>query len=67
MNALTTCTKKKIAGVVFHIEIEKEYDHVNLGFLDWACHQMGFEHRWQFWIRTYISIGTCAILVNGTA
>lgn len=58
--------KNKIGGLICHIDMEKAYDYVNWGFLDWALMQMGFERKWRFWVRVCITSASYSLLVNGT-
>ena len=54
-------------GVVFKIDFEKAYDHVDWGFLDHVVERKGFNLKWRSWIRGYLSSSSFAILVNGNA
>ncbi|RVW51561.1 putative mitochondrial protein [Vitis vinifera] len=54
-------------GVVFKIDFEKTYDHVDWGFLDHVVERKGFNLKWRSWIRGYLSSSSFAILVNGNA
>ena len=53
--------------VVFKIDFEKAYDHVNLDFLVHALEKKGFSPRWRTWMRGCLSSISYAILVNGNA
>ena len=54
-------------GVVFKIDFEKTYDHVNWDFLDHVLEKKRFSSRWRTWMRGYLSSVSYAILVNGNA
>ncbi|RVX18326.1 LINE-1 retrotransposable element ORF2 protein [Vitis vinifera] len=54
-------------GVVFKIDFEKAYDHMDWGFLDHVLERKGFSPKWRSWIRGCLSSSSFAILVNGNA
>ena len=54
-------------GLVFKIDFEKAYDHVNWDFLDHVLKMKGFRPRWRTWMRGCLSSISYAILVNGNA
>ncbi|RVW94701.1 Protein transport protein Sec24-like CEF [Vitis vinifera] len=54
-------------GLVFKIDFEKAYDHVDWGFLDHVLERKGFSSRWRSWIRGCLSSTTFVVLVNGNA
>ena len=54
-------------GLVFKIDFEKAYDHVDWDFLDHVLERRGFSLRWRSWMRGCLSSATFAILVNGNA
>ncbi|RVX13392.1 Transposon TX1 uncharacterized 149 kDa protein [Vitis vinifera] len=54
-------------GVVFKIDFEKAYDHVEWGFLDHVLQRKGFSQKWRSWMRSCLSSSSFAILVNGNA
>ncbi|RVW97045.1 Transposon TX1 uncharacterized 149 kDa protein [Vitis vinifera] len=54
-------------GIVFKIDFEKAYDHVDWGFLDHVLQRKGFSQKWRLWIRGCLSSSSFAILVNGNA
>lgn len=47
--------------------MEKTYDHVNWGYVDWVLVQMGFGVKWRNLIRICISSPTFSVLVNGSS
>ena len=54
-------------GVVFKIDFEKAYDHVEWGFLDHVLQRKRFSQKWRSWMRDCLSSSSFAILVNGNA
>ena len=53
--------------VVFKIDFEKAYDHVNWDFLVHVLEKKGFSPKWRNWMRGCLSSVSYAILVNGNA
>ena len=51
--------------MVFKIEFEKAYDHVNWNFVDEVLERKGFKDRWRRWIRGCLSSVKFSVLVNG--
>lgn len=43
--------KEDWPGIVCKVDMEKAYDHVNWGYLDWVLGQMGFGVKWINWIK----------------
>ena len=54
-------------GIVFKIDFEKAYDHVDWGFLEHVLERKGFSLKWRSWMRGCLSSTSFAILVNGSA
>ena len=54
-------------GVVFKIDFEKAYDHVDWGFLDHVLERKGFSTKWRSWMRGCLSSTSFAVLVNRNA
>ena len=54
-------------GVVFKIDFEKAYDHMDWGLLDHVLDKKGFSPKWRSWKRDCLSSTSFAILVNGNA
>ena len=54
-------------GVVFKIDFEKAYNHVDWGFLDHVLERKGFSTKWRSWMRGCLSSTSFAVLVNGNA
>lgn len=46
--------------------MEKAYDHVNWGYVDWILNQMGFCKKWRNWMKICITTPLFSILVNGS-
>jgi hypothetical protein len=57
--------KKKVEGLVFKIDFEKAYDHVEWAFLDDILGKKGFGLRWRSWIMGCLSYANFSILFNG--
>ena len=53
-------------GIVFKIDFEKAYDHVDWGFLEHVLEWKGFSPKWRSWMRGCLSAISFAILVNGS-
>ena len=51
-------------GLVFKIDFEKAYDHIDWDFLDHVLERKGFSSRWRSWMRGCLSSTMFAILVN---
>ena len=54
-------------GVVFKIDFEKVYDHVDWGFLDHVLERKGFNPKWRSRMRGCLFSTSFSILVNGNA
>jgi hypothetical protein len=63
---LDSRVKCSIPGVVYKLDIEKAYDHVNWECLLYLMDCMGFGSKWKSWIRTCISTVWFSIMVNGS-
>ncbi|KAL5563761.1 hypothetical protein UlMin_033508 [Ulmus minor] len=57
--------KRKKRGVIFKVDFEKAYDHVNWDFLDLVLEKKGFGVRWRTWMRGCISSANFSIMING--
>lgn len=44
--------------------MEKGYDHVNWGNVDWVLDQMGFRIRWRNWMKICVMSPSFSVLVN---
>ena len=51
--------------VLFKIDFEKVYDHVEWPFLQFVLQKKGFKDRWRTWIQGCLSSVSFSIFVNG--
>ncbi|KAM7480816.1 hypothetical protein LguiB_005399 [Lonicera macranthoides] len=56
---------KNKEGVVFKIDFEKAYDHVEWDFIDHVLQNKGFGARWRKWIKGCLSSSNFLVMVNG--
>ena len=59
--------KRKKEGVMFKIDFEKAYDHVEWDFIDHVLEKKGLGDRWRKWIRGCLSSSNFSIMVTGEA
>ena len=52
-------------GLVFKIDFEKAYDHVEWEFLDFVLEKKGFSNTWRKWIRGCLNSVQYSVIVNG--
>ncbi|XP_021974590.1 uncharacterized mitochondrial protein AtMg01250-like [Helianthus annuus] len=52
--------------MMFKIDFEKAYDHLNWGFLDSVQEQMNFPPKWRRWVMAILSSARSSVLVNGS-
>ena len=64
--ASDTLLRRKEKGLLCKLDIEKDYDHLNLDFLIQVMEKMGFGRKWLNWIRWLVSTTSFSVLVNGT-
>ncbi|KAM1060262.1 hypothetical protein TB1_024191 [Malus domestica] len=57
--------QKKEEGLVFKIDFEKAYDHVDWRFLEEVLLRKGFGYRWRKWVLGCISTANFSVLING--
>ena len=55
---------KKLDGVIFKVEFEKEYDKVKWPFLQQAMRMKGFSETWRKQVDTQVQKGSVGIKVN---
>lgn len=58
--------KRNKEGIVFKLNFENAYDHVNWHFLSFVLRMMSFGERWAKWIFRCIFVAPIFILVNGS-
>jgi hypothetical protein len=54
-------------GVLCKLDLEKAYDHVNWGFLDYMLQRCSFSDKWRTWISFCVSTVRFSVLINGTS
>jgi hypothetical protein len=54
--SLDSRLKSDIPGVLWKLDIEKAYDHINWNFLMYMMRQCGFSAKWRRWIFSCIYI-----------
>ena len=52
------------SGLVFKLDFEKAYDHVEWGFLDFVLQKKGFGSLWRKWILGCLSTVSFSIYIN---
>ncbi|CAL8998321.1 unnamed protein product, partial [Prunus brigantina] len=53
------------SGMVFKIDFEKAYDHVEWRFIDEVMIREGFGERWRRWIRGCLETANFSVMING--
>ncbi|XP_020420593.1 uncharacterized protein LOC18774736 [Prunus persica] len=53
------------SGMVFKIDLEKAYDHVEWRFVDEVLIRKGFGDRWRSWIRGSLETANFSVMING--
>ncbi|EXC35480.1 putative glycosyltransferase [Morus notabilis] len=56
---------KRKEGMVFKLDFEKAYDHVNWTFLDFVLRMKGFGDKWRLWVNGCFRYANLSILING--
>ena len=57
--------KQDRSGIVFKLDFEKAYDHVEWGFLDFVLRMKGFGSLWRKWILGCLSTVSYLVFING--
>ncbi|KAM2004953.1 hypothetical protein FF1_000090 [Malus domestica] len=57
--------QKKEEGLVFKIDFEKAYDHVDWSFLEDVLLRKGFGFRWRKWMLGCLGTANFSVLING--
>lgn len=57
--------QKKKEGLMFKIDFEKAYDHVEWRFLDEVLQRKGFGNRWRRKVQGCLSSANFSVLING--
>ncbi|XP_023928181.2 uncharacterized protein LOC112039538 [Quercus suber] len=58
--------KMGVPGVIYKLDIEKAYNHVNWNFLMYILKRCGFSEKWRRWIMWCMSTVKFSILINGS-
>lgn len=58
--------RSKVKGIIFKVDLEKAYDHVDWRFLDYMLLKFGFGDTWQEWMGECNSTTSFSVLVNGS-
>lgn len=56
---------KKKKGLVFKIDFEKAYVHVDWNFLDFILEKKGFGRKWRKWINGCLRSANFSVIING--
>jgi hypothetical protein len=58
--------KKKGKSLLFKIDFEKAFDHINWKFIDSMMYQMNFPCKWRNWVWSVLSSARSSVLINGS-
>ncbi|RVW92939.1 Transposon TX1 uncharacterized 149 kDa protein [Vitis vinifera] len=64
--AIDSILKSNNRAILYKLDIEKAYDHVDWSFLLAVLGKMGFGGRWCSWIKWCLSTISFSVLVNGS-
>lgn len=62
--AIDAMLKAERTRILCKVDIEKAYDHVNWGYLNWIQEHMGFGSKWRNWIKICVTSPSFFVLVN---
>ena len=65
--AVDSMLRRNDGGVVYKLDFEKAYDHVNREYVLEVMRRMGFGQRWLSWISWCMSTASFSILINGVS
>jgi hypothetical protein len=54
-------------GLLYKLDMEKAYDHIDWKFLLYLLSRCGFGEKWCSWIERCILIAHFSVLINGTS
>ena len=59
--------RRNDGGVVYKLDVQKDYDHLNWEFVLKEMRRKGFGQRWLSWISWCMSTASFSILINGAS
>ncbi|GJQ89521.1 RNA-directed DNA polymerase, eukaryota [Tanacetum coccineum] len=62
---LSWCKYKKVNGMIFKVDFEKDFDSVKWDYLDETLKAFGFGQKWCRWISGCLNNATGSVFVNG--
>ena len=63
--AIDVWKTKKTKGFILKLDIEKYFDKIRRGFIDYMLRTKNFPTKWRRWINAYICNVQYSILING--
>nr|GEW06345.1 putative RNA-directed DNA polymerase, eukaryota, reverse transcriptase zinc-binding domain protein [Tanacetum cinerariifolium] len=63
---LSWCKFKKLNGMIFKVDFEKDFDSVKWDYLDETPKAFGFGSQWRNWISSCLNNAMGSVLVNGS-
>nr|GEX28845.1 RNA-directed DNA polymerase, eukaryota [Tanacetum cinerariifolium] len=63
---LSWCKFKKLHGMIFKVDFEKDFDSVKWDYLDKTIKAFGFGSKWRNWISSCLDNAMGSVLVNGS-
>lgn len=55
---------RKKEGILCKLDMEKAYDYLNWGFVDYVLSRMGFGNKWRKWMEACMSTALYAVMIN---